>query len=530
MQPSGRGAVSCTFDGRYVDGTAMVTRTAVLAASLTMMLLAGCSGGGGDSTPAPPPPEPLADAQLHQLIDALDLTGDPSTGRNLPSLSDPLPQLGKKLFFSKSLSGDMDTACASCHHPMLGGSGGLSLPIGSGANEPDLVGPGRSHPTGAVARNAPTTFNVALYDSGLFQDSRVESIGKVAGANGAGSGIRTPDTAYNVDDPNAGPNLTAALARFPVTVPNEMKGYTFESGADNQAIRAHIAGRIGNYGAGAAELGASKWLDEFQTAFAVGGAQPEQLITFDNIALALGEYIRTQVFVNTPWRAYVEGNRDALSTAAKRGALMFLRLPPRGAGCVRCHSGDFFTSEEHHVIAFPQVGPGKGDGSGDDDFGRERATGEVADRYRFRTPSLLNVEVSWPYTHAGAYETLEEVIDHYRVPDTVIDEFFAAGGVCALAQFENDADCAARFPNTQANTSAALAKMRNDQMLDPDSEIPEIATIFGEEDIEDVKAFLLALTDPCVKSRACLAPWIPTASEDPDGNQLRAIDRNGNPL
>ena len=67
-----------------------------------------------------------------------------------------------------------------------------------------------------------------------------------------------------------------------------------------------------------------------------------------------------------------------------------------------------------------------------------------------------------------------------------------------------------------------------------------IVVYSGENDIEagqsaenvlaDLKAFLLALTDPCVKSRACLAQWIPTPSEDPDGNQLNAVDRDGNRL
>ncbi|MDJ0919320.1 MAG: cytochrome c peroxidase, partial [Woeseiaceae bacterium] len=63
------------------------------------------------------------------MIAAQGLTGDPTTGRDLPSINDPLAQLGKLLFFSKSLSGDFDTACASCHHPALGGGDGLALPV-----------------------------------------------------------------------------------------------------------------------------------------------------------------------------------------------------------------------------------------------------------------------------------------------------------------------------------------------------------------------------------------------------------------
>lgn len=503
-------------------------------AVVAAVVVAGCGGGGGGSAEPPPPPvepQPLIDTQLRQLIEALELTGDPSTGRNLPSIDDPLPRLGRKLFFSKSLSGDFDTACASCHHPMLGGSNGLSLPVGPGAEVPDLVGPGRAHPDGhTMGRNAPTTFNIGMYDSGLFYDSRIESIGKVAGANGAGTGIRTPDTPFNVEDPGAGATLSAAQPRFPVTEPTEMKGYAFEAGSDAATIRDHVAARLGNYGPGAGEIGPNGWLDEFQSAFA-SDLPAEELITFDNIALAIGEYLRSQVFVDTPWRAYVQGDDAAIGTSAKRGAQLFLRQPPSGFGCVRCHTGDLFTDELHHTIAFPQVGPGKGDGNRDD-FGRERVTGEQFDRYRFRTPGLLNVEATAPFTHSGAFATLQTVVAHYMEPDDAVAAFFDAGGLCSAEQFDGDPDCESRFPKdvAVANTEAALDRLRIEQGDDPDGAMPDIGGVFSEAQASDLVAFLRALTDPCIRDRACLAPWIAEDGDDPDGNQLNAVDGEGRPL
>lgn len=499
----------------------------------TVLSLAACGGGSSGDAPAAPPVvvEALPDAQLHQLIEALELTGDPSTGRDLPSIDAPLPQLGKKLFFSKSLSGDLDTACASCHHPALGGGDRLSLAVGAGAHEADLVGPGRASRRDPFPRNAPTTFNVGLYDSGLFQDSRIESIGKIAGANGAGSAIRTPDTPFNVDDPTAGNSLPAAQARFPVTVPAEMRGDTFEQGRDNQAVRDHLAARLGNYGIGAGELGPNRWLEEFRLAFG-SAARAEELITFDNIALALGEYLRSQTFVDTPWRAYVRGDNAALGAAAKRGALLFFREPPRGAGCARCHRGDFFTSEEHHAVGFPQIGPGFGDGEdGGDDFGRARETGEPFDRYRFRTPALLNLAVTAPYTHAGAYQTLEQVVEHYRAPAASIDAFFGArGGPCGLPQFAADAQCPSRLGPARERTTAALAKLGEEQVEAPADAAPDLGGLFTAAQMADIVEFLLALTDPCVQDRSCLSRWIPSPGDDPDGHQLIAVDRDGHPL
>ncbi|MEQ9363706.1 MAG: hypothetical protein RIF32_05660, partial [Leptospirales bacterium] len=40
-------------------------------------------------------------------------------------------------------------------------------------------------------------------------------------------------------------------------------------------------------------------------------------------------------------------------------------------------------------------------------------SGDAGDRYEFRTPPLRNVALSAPYTHAGAYTTLEAVVAHY---------------------------------------------------------------------------------------------------------------------
>ncbi len=84
----------------------------------------------------------LLDAQLRAVVAEQGLTGDPSLGRDLPSIEDPMAQLGKKMFFTKALGGDGDSACATCHVPTLGGGDGLALSIGVGADDPDLVGPG----------------------------------------------------------------------------------------------------------------------------------------------------------------------------------------------------------------------------------------------------------------------------------------------------------------------------------------------------------------------------------------------------
>jgi len=533
----------------------------VASLMVAMLLIAGCGGGGSGAGTTPPPagssgttppaagssgtppppagssgnnPTPVTtDSQLRALIQSQGLTGDPMAGRALPSIDDPLPQLGKLLFFTKALSGNLDTACASCHHPALGGADGLSLSVGPGAVDPGLLGAGRRLAAGlqTMGRNAPTFFNTGLYDSGLFHDSRVESLNKTARSNGVGGAIRTPDVPFNTQDTKAGASLPAAQARFPVVQANEMRG-NLEPAMTGAEIRDHLAARLGNYGSGTGLLASSQWLERFRTAFRSSGTAQE-LITFDNIALALAEYERSATFTDTPWNRYVRGDAAAISAPAKEGALMFFRTTAEGgAACAQCHSGDTFTDERHHALGFPQIGPGKGDGtSSRDDFGRGRESGVESDRYRFRTPSLLNVELTAPYGHAGAYIDLETVFGHYVVPDNIVGDYLGGAAWCRLPQFQGVSDCATMFPAAADLTRAALAKMNADRSTQPADSMPVVdPDRVPQTAIEPMVQFLQTLTDPCLKNRACFGRWIPGAAEAPDAHQLNAVDAAGRQL
>ncbi len=426
-----------------------------------------------------------------------------------------------KLFFTKALSGTGDTACVSCHHPALGGGDAVLLSTGVDANEPHLLGPGRSHPEGPlVPRNAPTTFNSGMWDQYMFWDGRVESLGKTPGKNGGdGYGIRTPDSALGEHDPRAGDNLAEAQSRFPVTSEVEMRGLDFgvEAGStmieQNERIRELLAQRIGDYGEGQGVLPINNWLVEFQTAFN-SDQSSEDLITFENIAKTIGEYERSQVFVDTPWKAYVQGDDDAINEAAKRGAILFYG----DANCSACHSGDFFTDENFHALAIPQIGVGKASGMNEgDDFGRYLETKNTADKYAFRTPTLLNVEVTGPYGHDGAYDTLEGIVRHHLNPIEAAERY-------DFSTLEPSVPST----NAEQHTQNALEKFR-DNREQGRSSFSGIA--LNDAQIDDIVAFLLTLTDPCVKDRECLAPWIPGESvPDPDGQRLDAVDAYQNPL
>ncbi len=463
------------------------------------------------------------DKRLRHIVRDLSLTGSPvRESHDLPHITDDKAQLGMELFYSKSLGGDQDSACVTCHHPVLGGGDNLSLPIGTEADSPDLLGEGRSNdaainnPEGGppVPRNAPTTFNTALWDQVLFHDGRLESLDKTATQNGSGAaGIRTPDSALGVADPLAGQNLVQAQARFPVTSREEMKGFEHDS-YNNQQIREFLAGRLGGYGDAANDLDSPDyWLAKFREVFNAADGTAEELITEQNISHAIGEYERSQVFVDTPWKRYVEGDKNAISMQAKAGAILFFTPTENGgADCASCHSGDFFSDESFHNVAMPQIGSGKGDGAdGSKDFGRSRETGQDADKFAFRTPSLLNVEVTGPWSHAGAYTSLKGVVKHMLNPQKAIDGYdFAQLGQTSIRNLDKLVE------NTQeARNHASFEISEGD---------------FTEQQADDIVAFLKTLTDPCVKDRACLAPWILDSDliSDPNGDQLNAVNNEGN--
>jgi len=436
------------------------------------------------------------DRDVREVIDRHALTGKPLLAKKTATINDPLAQLGKRLFFSMSLSGQEDTACVSCHHPLLGGGDNLSLSIGVNAIDPAVIGPGRRHsPKGfdfdggpTVPRNAQTTFNTVFYNRCMFWDCRIESLGATPGMNGQDNSImRTPDTMWGMPASPAD-SLLQAQAGFPVTAEDEMRA-RFMRDAHGNEVREALAKRLRDK--------QEHWLQDFQIAFK-SNRNASELIVFENISAAIAAYEESQVFVDTPWKKYVAGNLQAIEQNAKRGALLFYRDKAQGGvGCARCHRGDLFSDENFYVMAVPQIGRGTEDGAREDhDYGRFLQTGNDEDRFAFRTPTLLNIEVTRPYGHNGAYEDLREMIRHMLNPIRAIARY-----PFRLTQFD------ANVINRHARENTREVQKHFEQLVKKN---PGLVEMFddNETQVEQLHAFLLSLTDPCVKNPVCMAPWL----------------------
>lgn len=527
-----------------------------LASWLVCLLTMPCTLAQQHPTPPLGEPRPAGpiqavsalDQELRDLIDGLHIAPIDPTPLALPDIKDPLAQLGKQLFFAGHLGGEGSVACVSCHHPVLGGADRLSLSVGVDAVDifdhasPELLGQGRfqgNQPLNLpqVSRNAPTVFNLGLQQSRLFWDGRIERL--------ADGSISTPDSGFGQADTSLPQDATlaSAQARFPLTSEQEMRG-DFLPGIDNHSLREALAKRFDN----SLQDYFSLWPLAFERAYG------DPAVTVDRITHAIGEYQRSMLFINNPWQAYLRGDNRAISDAQKRGALLFFRFGSQGgAGCVACHNGDTLSDGRFHLVAFPQMGNGntKIDGLSAD-TGREAISGDQADRFLFRTPSLLNIAETAPYGHAGVYQRLEDVIRHYTGPAAAVDKLFAVENgtpftpakgesvpFCSLVQIRDimrktGQPCDTLYPEAYASSRAVVERLAQARANDVRANAFLLFdAALTEQQIQDLAAFLRAQTDPCVKDRQCLSPWI-VAPKDrmtfPDDNPLIGHDRRGHPL
>jgi len=506
------------------------------------------------------------DAELRAVVKDKGLKGDAVLSRlwPIPPLDDPLVTLGKALFFTKALGADREVACVSCHHPFFGFGDNLPLPVGVDAENPELLGPGRKRKKtdpkqipvfgkgdAPMPRNSPTLIGLAFWDQSITWDGTVFSETGTPGMSGIDGRIIAP-----VDTPpvrgmfthpmlprseylryeqkfDAGMPISAGHGMFPGAVNAAMRGRAFGAKTaptmslqTDLEVREAMAARVGNYGSGAGALSKNEWLPLFRQGFKDPSGAPEKLVTANRISVAMAAYERTMTFTNTPWKAYVQGDSSAINDAAKRGALVFYKPIARGgANCASCHTGDFFTDEKYWVLAVPQIGRGKTDinrpKDNNDDWGRAHVTGHRDDKYAYRTPTLLGVEVTEPFGHSGVFNTLEEVVRHHLNPEKSVRSFdfkqvSTEGGPVNLKL-------------SKEHTQRALEKLQRQRKAGKPGVIADVT--LTDAQLNDLVEFLRALTDPCLKDKACLAKWLPGPGDpDPDGLRLCARDRTGAPL
>jgi cytochrome c peroxidase len=322
------------------------------------MLTASCGGGGGDA-------------------------GD--TGGSAGGNSVTMVELGRELFFDTNLSSASNQACATCHDP-ANGFADPRVTVNAPVSEGSVGGSfgDRNAPTAAYASYAP-------------------AFGTVASAD------QTPETESNYQGGQFLDGRALDLveqAKGPFLNPVEM----------NNASEAEVVSKVQN----------ASYAADFLAVFGAD-AFSDTTTAYHNIATAIAVFEASAELnpFSSKFDAYLAG-QYTMTASEQRGFDLF--TDPAGAKCANCHTvgstseASLFSNYRYYNIGTPSnpQNPANIANSGfvDEGLGGSVAIDpahRVAERGKFKVPTLRNVELTAPYMHNGVYATLEETVLHYDI-------------------------------------------------------------------------------------------------------------------
>lgn len=139
-------------------------------------------------------------------------------------------------------------------------------------------------------------------------------------------------------------------------------------------------------------------------------------VTADNIKHALASFERSLITPNSRFDRYLRGDDKALSPEERRGYELF-----KATGCISCHQGVNVGGNMLQKLGVMRLPTAEGQ---DVDTGRFKVTGDEADKFVFRVPSLRLAARTPPYFHDGSVATLKEAVDvmiHLQVRQAISD-------------------------------------------------------------------------------------------------------------
>lgn len=124
-------------------------------------------------------------------------------------------------------------------------------------------------------------------------------------------------------------------------------------------------------------------------------------IDISQVTAAIAEFEKTLVTPNSRFDQWLKGKESALTADEKAGYALF-----KDSGCVACHNGEAVGGNSFQKMGL--VEPYKTENGAQ---GRAGVTGQDAERFNFKVPTLRNVELTYPYFHDGAAQTLTQAVD-----------------------------------------------------------------------------------------------------------------------
>lgn len=154
-----------------------------------------------------------------------------------------------------------------------------------------------------------------------------------------------------------------------------------------------------------------------------GLAFPGKPINTENMLKAMGQFLVMVTSSNSRFDKFRRNETGGTLTQEEQDGYAIFNEK-----CAGCHATDLFTdnSFRNNGLAVNTVV---------NDVGRYRVTLLEADKYKFKVPSLRNVEKTKPYMHDGRFLTLEAVLDHYSsgiVNSTTLDSSLNNSGTFGI--------------------------------------------------------------------------------------------------
>lgn len=124
-------------------------------------------------------------------------------------------------------------------------------------------------------------------------------------------------------------------------------------------------------------------------------------IDIDKVTQAIAEFEKTLVTPNSPFDQWLMGDDKAINSEELAGYELF-----KTSGCVACHNGESLGGNSFQKMGVVEPYDAKSPAEG-----LSAVTGKDADRFKFKVPTLRNVELTYPYFHDGEAETMAEAVD-----------------------------------------------------------------------------------------------------------------------
>jgi len=314
----------------------------------------------------------------------------------------PKAVLGKLLFWEEQMSANNRVACGTCHRPEAGGGDPRRAPNPG----PDGVQPSPDDVFGSPGVVASDAHND--YAPRPVFGLRTQVTGRASPSFLLGAWF--PEVFWDgraggqFNDPETGlPSLLAGGA-----LENQSVGPPLSSVEMAHDLRAW--GQIEQKLQNARPMALATQLPpDMAAALAQNPTYPQLFaaafgdaaITAQRIAFAIATYERTLVPDQTPWDQFLRGVPGALTPQQQNGLNIF-----NGPGrCNLCHTPGLFSDRQFRNLGLRPIA---------EDVGRQAVTNNIADRGRFKVPSLRNVGLRSSFMHTGQFTDLNQVVGFYN--------------------------------------------------------------------------------------------------------------------